>query len=231
MPTRNGGVHVATTKRTYNGKTYQTHLLRRTFRQDGKVKHESRFTYRRDQEKIDNEAALDGIYIIRTSVAREELADHAAERASRDLSKVEQAFRSLKTVDLKVRPNYHRLDNRVRAHVFLCMLAYYVEWHMRRALAPLLFEDDAQEQAATLRKSIVAPAERSAAAQAKAQTKRTKDDLPVHSFATLLKDLATVVRNWIRPRQTQAPSAEFTMESQATPLQRRAFELLTQTAA
>jgi transposase len=89
---------------------------------------------------IEKEAALDGIYIIRASDKREDLEDHAAVRAYKDLSKVEQAFRSLKTVDLKVRPIYHRLENRVRAHVFLCMLAYYVEWHMRRALAPILFE-------------------------------------------------------------------------------------------
>jgi hypothetical protein len=189
---------------------------------------ETRFAYRRDQEKIDKEAALDGIYIIRTSVGREHLEDPAAVRAYKDLSKVEQAFRSLKTVDLKVRPIYHRLETRVRAHVFLCMLAYYVEWHMRRALAPILFEEDAPEQAAKLRKSIVAPAQRSDGAQDKAQSKRTKEDLPVHSFGTLLKDLATVVRNWIRPKQAQAASAEFTMDSQATPLQRRAFQLLTQ---
>jgi transposase len=189
---------------------------------------EDRFTYRRDQEKIDKEAALDGIYIIRTSVAREHLEDHAAVRAYKDLSKVEQAFRSLKTVDLKVRPIYHRLESRVRAHVFLCMLAYYVEWHMRRALAPILFEEDAPEQAAKLRESIVAPAQRSESAQAKAQSKRTQEDLPVHSFGTLLKDLATVVRNWIRPKQSKVAPAEFTMESQATSLQRRAFQLLTQ---
>jgi transposase len=189
---------------------------------------EDRFSYRRDQEKIDQEAALDGIYIIRTSVAREQLEDHAAVRAYKDLSKVEQAFRSLKTVDLKVRPIYHRLENRVRAHVFLCMLAYYVEWHMRRALAPILFEEDAPEEAAKLRESIVAPAQRSESAQAKAQSKRTQEDLPVHSFGTLLKDLATVVRNWIRPKQAEVASAEFTMESQATSLQRRAFQLLTQ---
>jgi transposase len=189
---------------------------------------ETSFAFRRDQEKIGREAALDGIYIIRTSVRREHLEDHATVRAYKDLSKVEQAFRSLKTVDLKVRPIYHRLENRVRAHVFLCMLAYYVEWHMRRALAPLLFEEDAPEEAAKLRTSIVAPAQRSQSAQSKAQTKRTQEDLPVHSFATLLKDLATLVRNWIRPKQALSGSAEFTMESQPTPLQRRAFQLLTQ---
>lgn len=188
------------------------------------------FTYRRDQEKIDKEAALDGIYIIRTSVKREDLEDQATVRAYKDLSKVEHAFRSLKTVDLKVRPIYHRLENRVRAHIFLCMLAYYVEWHMRRAWAPILFEEDAPEQAAPLRKSIVAPAQRSEHVQAKEQSKRTEEDLPVHSFATLLKDLATLVRNWIRPKQAQAASAEFTMDSQPTPVQRRAFQLLDQAA-
>lgn len=189
---------------------------------------EKRFEYRRDQQNIDHEAALDGIYIVRTSVSREHLEDHAAVRAYKDLSKVEQAFRSLKTVDLKVRPIYHRLENRVRAHVFLCMLAYYVEWHMRRALAPILFEEDAPEEAAQLRKSIVAPAQRSERTQEKAQSKRTQDDFPVHSFSTLLKDLATLVRNWIRPKRAQPESGEFTMESQPTPLQRRAFQLLAQ---
>jgi hypothetical protein len=189
---------------------------------------DSRFTYRRDQAKIEKETALDGIYIIRTSVRREDLQDHAAVRAYKDLSKVEQAFRSLKTVDLKVRPIYHRLENRVRAHVFLCMLAYYVEWHMRRALAPILFEEDDPTQAAQLRKSMVAPAQRSERAQAKEQSKRTEEDLPVHSFSTLLKDLATLVRNWIQPKQAQSASAEFTMDSQPTALQRRAFQLLNQ---
>lgn len=189
---------------------------------------EKRFEYRRDQQKIDHEASLDGIYIVRTSVGREHLEDHAAVRAYKDLSKVEQAFRSLKTVDLKVRPIYHRLENRVRAHVFLCMLAYYVEWHMRRALAPILFEEDAPEEAAKLRKSIVAPAQRSERTQEKAQSKRTEEGFPVHSFSTLLKDLATVVRNWIRPKRAQPESREFTMESQPTPLQRHAFQLLAQ---
>lgn len=191
---------------------------------------EDRFDFRRDQEKIDKEAALDGLYIIRTSVRREDLGDQAAVRAYKDLSKVEQAFRSLKTVDLKVRPIYHRRENRVRAHIFLCMLAYYVEWHMRRALAPILFEEDAPEEAAQLRKSIVAPAQRSESAKDKARSKRTPEGLPVHSFGTLLKDLATLVRNWVRPRQAQDAAAEFTLESQPTPVQRRAFQLLAQIA-
>ncbi len=191
---------------------------------------DNRFTYRRDQAKIDKEAALDGIYVIRTSVKREALEDQAAVRAYKDLSKVEQAFRSFKTVDLKVRPIYHRLENRVRAHIFLCMLAYYVEWHMRRALAPILFEEDDPAGAAQLRKSIVAPAPRSEHVQAKEQSKRTQDDLPVHSFGTLLKDLATLVRNWLRPKQAASASAEFTMESQPTPVQQRAFQLLAKAA-
>jgi hypothetical protein len=110
----------------------------------------------------------------------------------------------------------------------LCLVAYYVEWHMRQAWAPILFEEDAPEQAAQLRKSMVAPAQRSEHVQAKEQSKRTQEDLPVHSFGTLLKDLATLVRNWIRPKQAQAASAEFTMDSQPTPVQRRAFQLLAQ---
>jgi transposase len=131
------------------------------------------FCYERDTESIAAEAALDGIYIIRTSVPAEEMAAEETVRAYKGLAVVERAFRSLKSVDLKVSPIYHRLDIRVEAHVFLCMLAYYVEWHMRQALAPILFDDDDQETARARRRSVVAPAERSPQAQRKAQTKRT----------------------------------------------------------
>lgn len=189
---------------------------------------EDRFGYRRKQEKIEREAALDGIYVVRTSVEAEQLDSPSVVRAYKDLSKVEQAFRSLKTVDLKVRPIYHWLPHRVRAHVFLCMLAYYVEWHMRRALAPLLFQEDDPQQAAALRKSIVAPAQRSDSAVRKAQRKQTPEGYPVHSFTTLLKDLATIVRNRIRPKTERSPSAEFTMETLPTELQQHAFDLLAQ---
>lgn len=144
------------------------------------------------------------------------------------MSKVEQAFRCLKTVDLKVRPIYHRLEGRVRAHIFLCMLAYYVEWHMRRVLAPMLFAEDDPAGAAALRKSIVAPAQRSPRAASKAQSKLTAEDHPVHSFATLIKDLATLSRNQVRPKGVESETAEFTLESQPTPIQQRALQLLSQ---
>jgi transposase len=196
------------------GKHFTTQIEERSFR------------FQRDQEKIDKEAALDGFYVVRTSVGHEHLDQNSVVRAYKDLSKVEQAFRSLKTVDLKIRPIHHHLENRVRAHVFLCMLAYYVEWHMRRALAPILFEEDDPQEAAALRTSIVAPARRSARAQQKAQLKRTEDNYPVHSFGTLLKDLATLTRNQISQKQPRSEPSTFRMETQATPIQQRAFELL-----
>ena len=138
---------------------------------------------------------------------------------SKQLAKVERAFRALKGVDLKVRPVYHRLETRVRAHVFLCMLAYYVEWHMRQALSPLLFED---EEHGVKGDSPVAPARRSANAEAKAGRQRLEDGTPVHSFQTLLKDLGTLCRNRVEISGVPA----FDTLTRATPLQQRAFELL-----
>lgn len=185
---------------------------------------EDGFSYRRDQEKIEREAALDGIYVIRTSLKKERLDEHSVVRAYKDLSQVEQAFRSIKTVDLKIRPIYHWLEKRVRAHVFLCMLAYYVEWHMRRAWASILFQEDDWAAAHAARTSIVAPAQRSPHATEKVSSRTTDEGLPVHSFRTLLKDLATIVRN--RVRYAAAEANEFILESQLTRIQRRAFELL-----
>jgi hypothetical protein len=185
-------------------------------------------SFEREQGKIAAEAALDGIYIVRTSVPEQAFTPDATVRAYKDLSLVERAFRCLKTVDLKVRPIHHRLADRVRAHVFLCMLAYYVEWHMRRALAPLLFDDEDREFAQSLRRSIVAPALRSPRAERKAQLKRTAIDEPVHSFRTLLKDLATLTKNRVRPRtgSARAAAADFELLATPTALQRRAFDLL-----
>jgi hypothetical protein len=140
------------------------------------------------------------------------------------LAAVERAFRSFKTVDLKVRPIYHHLEKRVRAHVFLCLLAYYVEWHMRERLAPLLFDEDNRAEANALRASIVAPAQRSASAAHKAAAKRTREGWPVHSFHTLLADLATIVKNRIEP--TIAGAAPFDQITRPTPLQQHALELL-----
>jgi len=182
------------------------------------------FAYQRDRQRIAREGALDGIYVIRTSVPAETLPSVEVVRHYKQLSTVERAFRSIKTVDLKVRPIHHRLAERVRAHVLLCMLAYYVEWHMRRALAPLLFDDEDKPAAAALRSSVVAPAQRSPKAERKAHTKRTDDDVPVHSFQTLLDDLATVAKNRVRPQI--AIAAAFDLITTPTALQQRAFDLL-----
>lgn len=182
------------------------------------------FFWERDEEKIAEEAALDGIYVIRTNVPATEIGPEDAVRAYKSLSRVERAFRSFKGVDLKVRPVHHRLEGRVRAHVFLCMLAYHVEWHMRRALAPMLFDDHDPAAAQAARSSPVAPARRSNAARAKAGTKRTPDGLPVHSFRSLLGDLATLTRNRVRPAVPGATGAD--MLARPTPLQAKAFRLL-----
>lgn len=185
---------------------------------------EESFSYQRDAVRIAEEAALDGIYVIRTSVSKEELDTEEIVRAYKELTGVERAFRSYKTVDLKVRPIYHYLANRVRAHVFLCMLAYYIEWHMRKALAPLLFDDHDKASGQALRGSVVAPAEPSPKAQRKAQTKRTEEGLPVHSFQTLLADLATIIKNRIQPK---IPGVEaFDQVTRPTPLQQQALDLL-----
>jgi transposase len=187
------------------------------------------FTYERDTVRIATEAALDGIYIIRTSVPEEAFDAETTVRTYKSLSLVEQAFRSLKLIDLKVRPIHHRLEQRVRAHVFLCMLAYYVEWHMRRALAPILFDDEDRQLAEALRDSVVSPARRSPRSERKAWSKRTDDGMPVHSFRTLLKDLATIAKNRVRtcgPKQADVSAAEFDVLTTPTPLQGRTFDLL-----
>ena len=182
------------------------------------------FSYRRNENRIAAEADLDGIYVIRTSVGPDGLTSEETVRAYKDLSTVERAFRSLKTVDLKVRPIFHWLDDRIRGHVFLCMLAYYIEWHMREKLAPLLFDDHERDEAETTRVSIVQPAPRSEAARAKDRTKQTEDGLPVHSFRTLLADLGTLAKNRVRVRGGSGP--EFYELTQPTPLQQRALDRL-----
>ena len=185
---------------------------------------EDSFGYRRKPASIAAEAALDGLYVVRTSLAETRLDAEGAVRAYKRLSAVERAFRSLKTVDLKVRPVFHRTADRVRAHVFLCMLAYYVEWHMRQRLRPLLFDDHDPAAAEAARTSIVAPARVSDAATAKARGKRTADGLPVHSFRTLLGDLATITRNRVVLRMSGAEP--FDILTRPTALQREAFRLL-----
>ena len=182
------------------------------------------FHYERKTANIEREETLDGIYVIRTSVRKEALSSEQVVASYKSLSGVERAFRSLKTVDLHVRPIHHRLPDRVRAHILLCMLAYYVEWHMRQRLLPILFDDNDKVQAQAARKSIVAPAQRSASAKLKAHTKHTSEGAKVHSFQTLLGDLATVVKNRIQP--TDKSIAGFHMLTQPTAIQQRAFELL-----
>ena len=182
---------------------------------------DDRFRFSRNQERIDNEAALDGLYVIRTNVPVDDLPAEKAVRSYKSLSRVERAFRSLKSVDLKVRPVHHRLADRVRAHVFLCMLAYYVEWHMRRQLAPILFDDEHKTENTA---SPVQPARKSAAATLKANSGRTHEGLPVHSFQTLLDDLATLTRNRVRMPDSGAETAN--VLSRPTPLQERALSLL-----
>ncbi len=185
---------------------------------------DNNFHYYRLSDKIAAEEKLDGIYVIRTSVSASRLKAPEVVLAYKSLSQVEQAFRSYKTVDLQVRPIFHRLAERVKAHIFLCMLAYYVEWHMRQALASLLFDEDAPEQATAKRLSVVEKAPRSDSAIRKIKRKQTVEELPVHSFQSLLADLATVVKNHIQPK-LETTSA-FDKVTQPTPLQQKAFELL-----
>jgi transposase len=180
------------------------------------------FTFTRNQNSIAAEAALDGIYVLRTS-----LPDNALDRDDvvlryKDLADVERFFRTLNS-ELDVRPIRHRLADRVRAHMFLRMLSYYISWHMKQALAPILFQDNDKPAAAAKRADPVAPAQRSDQALGKAARKRTKDDTPVHSFTSLLADLATICANHIQPTH-DLPA--FTKTTIPTPLQRRAFDLL-----
>jgi transposase len=194
------------------GKHFQIHI------------EEDSFSYQRKQTNIEKEESLDGIYVIRTNVPADVFSSEQAVRNYKSLSGVERAFRSLKTVDLHVRPIHHREPDRVRAHIFLCTLAYYVEWHMRKDLAPLLFDDDDKAAAAQLRTSVVAPAQRSTSAQQKAHNRRTQDDLPLHSFQTLLSDLATIVVNRVQPKDATIPA--FDIITTPTTLQQRALDLL-----
>ena len=224
---------VAATRRKLRPLVGQVEIAKRVGRDANKYKMgkhlefeitDSSFTYRRNEQKIAAEARLDGIYVIRTSVAEDALSAQQSVEAYKALAAVERAFRTMKTVDLKVRPIHHHLSDRVRCHIFLCMLAYYVEWHMRRDLAPILFDDDDREAAKRQRQSVVAPAERSPRALAKAQSKRTDDGLPVHSFRTLLADLSSVVRNTCKPTAIDTPTFEKT--TAPTALQQRALDLL-----
>lgn len=180
-------------------------------------------SYRIREDRVTAEAALDGIYVIRTSLPKKQLSAAETVRSYKSLSQVERAFRSMKTIDLQIRPIHHRLADRVRAHIFLCMLTYYVEWHMREALRPLLFADE--DQAAKTTRDPVAPARRSAAALSKVESHKLVDSTLVHSFRTLLEDLSTIVRNTcIAPNDDHAHA--FTVLTTPTETQRRAYELI-----
>lgn len=195
---------------------------------------ETSFSYVRKEELIAKEAALDGVYIIRTSVKEETLNAQETVKAYKSLAQVEQAFRSYKTIDLKVRPIYHRLQERVKTHVFLCMLAYYVEWHMRQALSPLLFDDEKvviEESAQKCKEEtdsindLVTHSKRSKKGRAKASSKKTEERFPVHSFRTLMADLATIVKNKIQSNCHEVPLI-FEKITQPTRIQQKALDLL-----
>lgn len=181
-------------------------------------------SWARKDDAIAAEAALDGLYVIRTSLPKNKLDANAAVAAYKSLAHVERAFRSMKTVDLNVRPIFHYTEQRVRAHVFLCMLAYYVEWHMRARLKPMLFDDEHLEEANASRASPVAKAVRSEHAKAKDASKQAEDGLPVHSFRTLLKDLGTLTYNITHTALN--PEVKITLTTRPTPLQDKAFKLL-----
>jgi transposase len=185
---------------------------------------EHRLAFRLREEQVAQEAALDGIYVLRTPLPAQQMDRAQVVRSYKSLAEVERAFRSLKTVDLKVRPIHHRLASRVRAHIFLCMLAYYVEWHMREAWRALLFADE--EQAAKSGRDPVAPAKRSASAERKAQTHALSDGTHAHSFRTLIEELATIVRNTCRPCGASPEAPTFTLVTQPNIVQQRALKLL-----
>jgi Transposase DDE domain len=184
---------------------------------------EDRFSYHRNQDSITAEAALDGIYVLRTSVEPGNLEPGEVVSSYKALAQVERAFRAFNT-DLDIRPIRHRTEDRVRAHVFLRMLSYYITWHMQARLAPMLFTDDDKTAAQATRQSPVAPAARSPKALAKAAAKHTDDDLPVHSFGSLLGDLATICLNTIAPADPALPG--FRLVTTPTAVQRQAFDLL-----
>ena len=194
------------------GKHFETHI------EDGY------FSYARRAEAIEREAQLDGLYVIRTSECEERLSAEDTVRSYKNLAQVERAFRTLKGLDLRIRPIHHRAEQRVRAHIFLCLLAYYVEWHMRQALAPLLFDDESLpiERA---RRDPVAPAQPSELANHKKAVRLTADGLPIHSFKTLIAELGTRSRHRCRMK-ADPDSPVIYQDTEPTPLQSRAMDLL-----
>ena len=184
------------------------------------------FTFSRIADNIAAEAALDGLYIIRTCVTAERMDAATCVRTYKSLAQVERAFRSIKTMDLKVRPIHHHLEGRVRAHIFLCMLAYYVEWHMRETWRELMFADE--DQAAKLTRDPVAPAKRSTAAMKKVLGRTLEDGSPTHSYQTLMKELETIVRNTCRTLNSAGNAPTFQITTTPSDKQKRALELISQ---
>jgi transposase len=187
---------------------------------------ESNFEFHRLEKQIAAEAALDGLYVIRSSVPKKQMTSAEAVRSYKALAEVERAFRSMKTIDLHIRPIHHHLEGRVRAHIFLCMLAYYVEWHMREAWCEMMFADEDLER--KKHRDPVAAAERSEAALEKVATRTLKDGSPVHSFRTLLAELSTIVRNTCEARVGKNRGSTFQMTTTPNPAQHRALQLLQQ---
>jgi transposase len=185
---------------------------------------ESGFEFQRLEKQIAAEAALDGLYVIRTSVPKKQMSSAEAVRSYKALAEVERAFRSMKTIDLHIRPIHHHLEGRVRAHIFLCMLAYYVEWHMREAWRELMFADEDLER--KKHRDPIAAAERSEVALEKVATRTLKDGSPVHSFRTLLAELSTIVRNTCQARVGRNSDSTFQMTTTPNPAQLRALQLL-----
>lgn len=185
---------------------------------------DSSLTFTRNEDNIKAEAAVDGLYIIRTSVKSERMDAASCVRTYKSLAQVERAFLSMKMMDLKVRPIHHHLEGRVRAHIFLCMLAYYVEWHMREVWRELMFADE--DQAAKLTRDPVAPAKRSDAAMQKVRTRMLDDGTPVHSFRTLMQDLQTIVRNTCKTTNGAEDAPTFDLITTPTEKQKHAFELI-----
>jgi transposase len=181
------------------------------------------FSYCRKEQRIQAEAALDGLYVVRSSVEKKQMDSDRVVANYKSLARVERAFRCLKTVDLSLRPIYHRNEERIRSHVFICMLAYYVEWHMREKLRPVLFADDDREAAEEARQSAVSPAQRSPSAKRKDACRRTDDGHPVQSFRDILQDLATLCRNRIRIPSVEAEYGKLTTP---TSYQQHVLELL-----
>lgn len=182
------------------------------------------FSYSRKPDSIAREATLDGLYVIRTSLPAEAMSANEAVRAYKDLARVERAFRSLKSIDLQIRPVHHWIEPRVRAHVFLCMLAYYIEWHLREAWAPILFHDHERQAAQQDRVSPVASADISDAAKRKRGRRRTDEGLPLTSFGGLINHLGTLTLNLVA--SPQAPNATIVLAAKPTSLQNKALELL-----